>query len=441
MINKPICVLQAPIFTRSGYGSWAETIAKSLLRYNKYDLYIAPTPWGACSRQNPEEIASTPEGRELLGRVLRSQLPRQPEVFIQMTIPNEFSTPGKFNIGMTAGIESTVPSPQWIEGLNRPNLNLVTSKHSYDVFSQAIYSKKNPDNTTSQLKVEKPMEVLFWGIDTKVFKKTDEKVQTVEDALKDIKETFGFLFVGQWTTGNINSDRKAIGFLIKTFLETFKDTSTPPCLILKTSGAQLCVMDRYDCISKLKEITNIVQSQNPTSILPNVYLIHGELNNVEMNALYNHEKVKIHISFSHGEGFGMPLLEATLSGKPVISPHWSGHLDFLNPAYSNFFEGKLVPIPGEAANDWFVSTAKWFDVDYDTAGRKMKHYFNNYTNKLLTDAEILRKENEQKFSTEAMDKVFHGLLDKYVPAFASENTIVLPKLKKLNLPKLVIPKQ
>jgi hypothetical protein len=281
--------------------------------------------------------------------------------------------------------------------------------------------------------VNKPMEILFWGADTKIYKKTDEPVASVDETMNKIPEDFAFLFVGQWTSGNINADRKDIGYMIKTFLETFKDIKgKKPCLILKTSGAAICVMDKYECINKINEVTKIVQSQFPNDELPNVYLLHGELSDREMNALYNHKKVKTHISFTHGEGYGHPLLLATLSGKPVISSKWSGHLDFLNPRYARFFDGELKPLPGEALNEWFIKESMWFNVNYARASERLKTTFNHY-NSLLDDAEKLRLENEQKFSLEAMDKEFHAMLDKYVPKFAVETPIVIPKLKKIEL--------
>ena len=437
-MSKPICILQSPIWTRSGYGDWALAVAKSLLRYDKFDLHIVPTVWGACSKKNLESELIDPEGKELLNKVLRGQLPRQPELFIQMSIPNEFNAPAKYNIGMTAGIETTVPRAEWIEGLNKMQYNIVTSQHAKDVFIGANFTKKNPNGTTEPLKVKTPMDVLFWGANTSLYGKTSVIPQTVNDTLAGIKEEFAFLFVGQWTGGNMNSDRKAIGWLIKTFLESFRDVSNAPALILKTSGAQLCIMDKYDCLNKINDVTSMVKGAHPNSKFPTVYLLHGELSDVEMNALYNHPKVKAHVSFTHGEGFGHPLLLASLSGKPVITPHWSGHLDFLNPKYATFFEGKLTPIPGEAINDWFIKEAQWFDVDYDAAGRLMKQLFYNYDDALLAKYEKLRVENMEKFSLQAMDKVFHSLLDKYVPKFAVEEQIKLPKLKKISLPTVPI---
>jgi len=46
--NKPLCVIEAPVFNRSGYGDLSTDIAKSILRYGKYDLKIAATRWGNC---------------------------------------------------------------------------------------------------------------------------------------------------------------------------------------------------------------------------------------------------------------------------------------------------------------------------------------------------------------------------------------------------------
>ena len=439
MSNKPICVLQAPCFTRSGYGDLSVAIGKSLLKYDKFDVKLAPTVWGNCSKKNLEDEINDPLGIKLLENVIKGPLNKQPELFVQISIPNEFGNAGKYNIGITAGIETTVPRAEWLEGLNRMNLNLITSIHSKDVFSHAQYTKKNPDGSTAPLRVTSPMEVLFWGANTNVYKPSSNPIKTVDDIMSKIPEQFGFLFVGQWTAGNIAGDRKAIGYLVKTFLETFRDVKNPPCLFLKTNGAQICAMDKHECLSKINELRNVVKSKHPTSSFPNVYLIHGELNDLEMNALYNHDKVKVHASFTHGEGFGHPLLLASLSGKPVLSSHWSGHLDFLNPNYTKFFEGRLVPIPTEAVNDWFVKEARWFEVDYVAAGQKMKHYFENYNDNILKDAELLRAENAKKFSLEAMDTTFHGMLDKYLPTFTVQSSIILPKLKKLNLPLLKKP--
>lgn len=433
-MSKPLCVFQSPIWTRSGYGDWAEAVAKSILRYDKFDLHLVPTRWGHCSKKNlQEDLAKDPETQALVPKILQQPLNRQPDIFIQCSIPNEFQPIGKFNIGMTAGIETTLSAAPWLEGLNRMNFNISTSVHAQKVFQDSNYTKNFQDGRKEIIKLDKPCEVLFWGANTNIFKKTDVKNEHLERFMSTIKERFAFLFVGQWTANNMNADRKDIGMLIKTFIESFRGVPVDkrPALILKTSGAALCKIDKYDCIGKLKSIlTSLGEPVENT----NIYILHGELTDEEMNALYNHEKVKAHVSFTHGEGFGHPLLLATLSGKPVIAPNWSGHLDFLNPKLTKFFPGELKQIPEEAVNDWFMKESGWFIVNYQAAAEILKNTFNHYGS-FLSNAEELRKENEQKFSIQAMDKVFHEMLDRVVPKIAVQKTINLPKLKKITLPK------
>lgn len=434
-MSKPICVFQSPIFTRSGYGEWAMAVGKSLLRYNKFDLLVVPTPWGGTPRKlSLAEIDQNDhEAVELGNRILRSPLQKQPEVFIQMTIPNEFQTPAKYNIGMTAGIETTIPPGDWIEGLNRMNLNFVTSNFTKEIFQKANFVKNFPDGRNEPLVMNKPMEVTNWGADTNVFRKTDEKVATVDAALSNIPENFAFLFVGQWTSFNgLYNDRKDIGNLIKTFCETFKDKKGErPCLILKTSGVNLSITDRDACLSRIATIKNEVGGD-----LPNVYLLHGELNDIEMNALFNHDKVKAHVSFTHGEGYGHPLLLASLSGKPILASNWSGHLDFLNPKYANLLQGTVKQVDPAAVNQWIIKESSWFTVSCGLASDKFKSLFYSPTQAIKENAEKLRIENEEKFNLQATDKILHAYLDKYIPQFSIEKKIILPKLKKIELPKL-----
>ncbi len=433
-MNKPVCVLQSPLFTRSGYGDWAMEVAKSLLRYNKYELIIVPTKWGGCPQKNLIEDfdQSDTELKSIVDRILKSPLNKQPELFIQITIPNEFQAMGKYNIGMTAGIESTLAPGDWIEGLNRMNMNIMTSVHSKKVFELANYTKQYQDGKQEQLISTKPMEVCFWGANTQLYKKTNELDSNLEEAFSKIPEDFAYLFVGQWTHSNgLYTDRKDIGNLIRTFCNAFKNHKGPkPCLILKTNGVNFSQEDKYSCLHKITAIRNEVGGD-----IPNVYLLHGELTDKQMNCLYNHPKVKVHVSFTHGEGYGHPLLLASLSGKPLAVSNWSGHLDFLNPKYTNLLEGTLNNIPEQSANQWLIKESRWFTVAYNLAEDKLRQMYFHYNDALKERAEKLRLENIEKFSLQAMDAEFHKLLDKYVPEFSVEQKIVLPSIKKISLPK------
>jgi glycosyltransferase involved in cell wall biosynthesis len=432
-MSKPLCVIQGPIFNRSGYGDLATDLAKSLARYGKYEIKLAPTRWGGCPSKTSIDELDTDEDKQLASLIMSQPLQKQPDLFIQISIPNEFQPVGKYNIGITAGIETTMASGPFIEGLNRMNMNIVTSNHVKKVFEAANYAKKFDDGRQEQLKSEKPIEVCFWGADTSVYKKTDEKVESLESVLSKIPETFAYLFVGQWTHGGIYNDRKDIGNLVKTFLNAFKDRTenNRPCLILKTSGVNFSKVDRDATLSKINQIKKEVGGN-----LPNVYLLHGELSNKEMNALLNHEKVKFHLSFTHGEGYGHPLLLSTLSGKPVVASNWSGHLDFLNPKYSTFFEGSLKQIDPSSANEWLIKESNWFYVSYSLAEEKLKTFYYSCPKEIFEKSEKLRQENAEKFSLQAMDTKLWSILEKYVPEFAVEKKIILPKLKKIELPKL-----
>ena len=145
--------------------------------------------------------------------------------------------------------------------------------------------------------------------------------------------------------GDFGEDRKNVSFLIKVFLETFRQVSEKdkPALILKTSSAGFSILDREEILKKIQQIKDSVEL-NQGQTLPNIYLLHGELTDKEMNSLYNHSKVKAHVSFTKGEGFGRPLLEASISGKPVIASGWSGQLDFLDKENSVLVGGELKPI-------------------------------------------------------------------------------------------------
>jgi len=397
-------------------------------------LKIATTKWGnnPIKRFQDDLDFNDPLNLALFDKMLKEPLNRQPDLFIQISIPNEFKPIGKYNIGMTAGIETTAAAGEWIEGLNKMDMNVVTSRHSKKVFDDADYTKEFQDGSgrKEQLRSTKPMEVCFWGANTDIYKITDQKVDSVEKVMSTIPEQYAFLFVGQWTHDHPFFDRKDIGNLIKTFLNAFKDRPNKPCLILKTSGTNYSKMDKDAILKKIKIVQSQVQGD-----LPKVYLIHGELNDIEMNALFNHEKVKCHISFTHGEGFGHPLLLASLSGKPLLVSDWSGHLDFLSTNKDCLLPGRVELIPAGSANQWLIKESAWFNVSYSLAEERMKQYYFSMSQRIKDNALTLANHNAEHFSTQSMDKTLHAIFEKYVPEFAVEQKIVIPQLK-MNVPSV-----
>ena len=48
---------------------------------------------------------------------------------------------GKFSIGITAGIESTIAPKEWIDGCNRMDLIIVPTEFSKKVLQQTVYDE------------------------------------------------------------------------------------------------------------------------------------------------------------------------------------------------------------------------------------------------------------------------------------------------------------
>jgi glycosyltransferase involved in cell wall biosynthesis len=428
-MSKPLFFISCPIDTYSGYGARSRDLVKAIIELDKYDVKILPqmwgnTPWGF--------IEDNSEWSFLKNHVWNQpQLPKQPEIWMQITIPSEFQPIGKYNIGVTAGVETTVSPGDWIEGINRMNVTLTSSEHSKDTFIKTVLSKvdQRTNQQIGEVKVERPIEVLFEGADTNIYKVLEEDGESID--LSSIKESFCFLFVGHWINGDLGEDRKNVGLLIKSFYEVFKNKKTKPALILKTSQVGSCYIDRDDILKKINLIKKTVNSTD----LPNVYLLHGEFSDSEMNELYNHSKVKTMINLTKGEGYGRPLLEFSLVKKPIITTDWSGHKDFLNPNFVTMLPGMLTDVHPSAANQWLLKESQWFSVDTGHVGHHMKNMFENYKT-YIDGAKRQAYRSKNEFSWDKMKEKIDSLLTQYVPEFPKAIELKLPQLKKIELPKL-----
>ena len=300
-MSKPLFIISSPFDTYSGYGARARDLIKAIIELDKYEVKLMPQRWGETPWGFMDE---NPEWAFLKEYTLSSpQLPKQPEIWMQISVPNEFQPIGKYNIGVTAGIETTVCSHDFLEGVNRMDLTLVSSKHAKKVFEDTKYEKVNPQTQQKEgiIQLNKPVEILFEGANTNIYKVLD-KIDTKQSFLKDINdipESFAYLFVGHWMQGDIGEDRKNVGLLVKAFYELFKNKTKAPALILKASAMSSSYVDREELAKRVKIIRKTVKA----TTLPNVYLLHGEFTDEEMNTLYNHPKVKAMVNLTKGEGF------------------------------------------------------------------------------------------------------------------------------------------
>ena len=426
---KPLFIISSPFDTYSGYGARSRDLIKAIIKTDKYTVRLLSQRWGSTPFGFCQD---NPEWTSLLNLVLpNNQIPKQPEIWAQVTIPSEFQPVGKYNIGFTAGIETTIAPADWIEGCNRMNLNIVSSEHSKNVFQQSQFEKRNKQTNALEetIKLEKPIEVLFEGVNTDVYKILEKNINKNID-LSYIKEDFAYLFLGHWINGDLGEDRKNVGLLIKAFYETFKNKSKKPALILKTSQVGSSYVDREEILKKIKAIKKTVNSTN----LPNVYLLHGDFTDEEINELYNNSKVKAMVNLTKGEGFGRPLLEFTLTKKPLITTAWSGHIDFLNPEFTNLIAGQLTNVHQSAANQWLLPESQWFSADHGQVGHFLKDVFENYKN--YTDkAKRQSFKSKTEFSWDKMKEKLCNILDTSIPEFPKEFALKLPTIKKIEFPK------
>ena len=422
-MNKPLLVFQAPIATRSGYGDHSRDILKSLFELDKYDVKIVPTRWGNTPQDqiNPQ----TEFGKKILENIV-TKVDRQIDIFIQVSVSNEFKKVGKYNIGITAGVETTIAPQEFLTGTNNMDLIITPSEFTKETLVKTTFTQvdKQTKQEVGKLQLTKPVEVLFEGVDTTIF---DGKSKS--SILDSVDTDFNFLFVGHWLAGDLGHDRKDVGMMIKTFCTVFKGLpkKQQPGLILKSSHAGFSVGERETISRKIKDLTKEYGDNCPP-----IHLVFGDLSESELNDLYNDDKVKAKIMFTKGEGYGRPLAEFATTGKPIIVSNWSGYKDFLPEENTVYLEGELKEVHKSSQNKFLLKEAKWFYVDYSKAAAKIFDVHKNYKI-YLSKSEGLKTNINSNFTLSKMTEKLGSILEKYVKVEPQPQHIEmkLPEIKKL----------
>jgi len=430
---KNTFAISCPIDTYSGYGARARDFIKAVIELDRYDVKIIPQRWG----NTPFNFIKDHEEKwGFLNKYIhQGPLTEQPDIWCMSTVPNEFQSVGKYNIGLTAGIETTACAPQWIEGMNRMDIIVTSSEHSKNVLETTQYQANMPDGSNKPLKLEKPIKVIFEGADVDLYKVLPEKEflnKNLLESINSIPEKFAFLSVGHWMQGGLGHDRKNMGLLVKAFYEVWKNKNNPPALILKTTTAAASYTDRREVLNRI----NIIKESIPNATkLPKIYLLHGDLSNTDVNELYNHPKVKCFISLTRGEGFGRPLLEFSLTNKPIIASAWSGQLDFLNKEHTVLVGGKLDKLdPSSVIKDMLISESSWFAPDHAHVSQAMQDVVKNYKS-WLVKGKRQGFISRSKFNFKGMKKQIDIFFNENIPNLPKKMDLNLNGVKKIKLPK------
>ena len=318
-------LISGPILSRSGYGEMARFAFRSLLG-KEVDLYLSPTSWGntGCLFDDNEE-RRTIEQLVTKTQLYTQQSGNKPhfDIAIQISIPNEWKKLAPINIGYTAGIETNMISPAWLEPSQAMDKVIVISGHAKAAFVNTVFG----NDQGQKFSVTSPIEVVHLP-----YREVEKQHLDI-----NLKHDFNFLAVCQWGPRK-NLDQTIIGFL-----QEFQNEEVG--LLLKINTANDSAMDRLLTNKRLEQILSRFPDRKCT-----VNLLHGHLSEGEMQSLYVHPKVKAIVSTTHGEGYGLPLMEAAANELPVIATDWSGHTDFLYMGEKRMFgkiDYELKPIAKE----------------------------------------------------------------------------------------------
>lgn len=410
---KPKLIFRGPITTASGYGVHSRQLLKALLASDLYDVSVAATNWGQTPFIYDDETYLDLIKKLVLKREQNEKNGVEYDISVQVTIPNEFVKLAKLNVGVTAGIEVDRVSPEWIAKINENvDFVIVPSKHSAETLVNVVYRTQEG----KEHRVIKPVAIIPEGIDTNVFNTDHVAADDVLAISKNFfKPDFNFLFVGLGLDKGMGEDRKNISILVKWFCERFKDDPNVG-LILKTAIVNNSLLDFETCKRKIEEI----KSACGCGELTNIYLLHGRMSEHELAALYKHPKVKAFISLTHGEGYGLPLIEAAACGLPIVATNWSGHLDFLSINGNRRFipiEYDLTQIPNSVVWKGVMEEgAKWANPKEEDAKLKMKKIILSY-DKPKEWAVELSEHIKNNYSIEKVCHLFVDIISDFLNKF------------------------
>lgn len=410
--------VRAPVLSLTGYGVHSRQVVDFLMSDGRFDVFIENINWGACPY-----IHHHPKQMDYYQRMKRwqdaqSQGFKDFDMSIHISIPNEFARTAKFNIGITAGIEVDRITKEWIDKCNQMDYLVVPSEFSKAVMNGTQYRWKNKDTgQTGELKIQRPIAVM-----SEWFQRPEETITPDINITTDTN----FLHVGLWgTKGGFGEDRKNIADLVRMFYQTFQKKDDSVGLILKTGLINNSPEDYKSTLKRLQEIKQNFKGMKNENC--KVYLLHDTLSEEQLWGLYGHPKIDAFVSFTHGEGFGLPLLEAHAAGLPVIATDWSGHKDFLNKSRGYLpVEFELGEIPECQVWPGVIDKgSRWAKVDEKKAMKALRKFTKDKA-KYKKSAKDNVSWLEDNFSRDAIMVKWKEFFDQFISEDTGSSTETAP---------------
>lgn len=348
-------VVRGPILTQSGYGVHCRQIASWISSKKDIDVKFQALQWG----DTPWILSKSAYGglvEKVIENTVDISVPfdKRYDLSLQLQLPNEWDTSiAKFNVGITAGVETNFCNPSWINDCNKMDMIIVPSKHT-----------ENSLRASGEITV--PVKIVPESFCDEILNHDPNKNKV------DIKfsTNFNFLIFGQITGDNPLNDRKNIFFAIKWLCETFKDDKDVG-IIIKTNLGRNTLIDQ----KRTKNIMKVLTEECRKGDFPRIHLLHGEFSNEDIASLYSHDQIKALVTTTRGEGYGLPILEAAASGLPIIATGWSGHTDFLNHGkYVNLSYDLKEIHQTRVDNKIFMKGSKWAEVVEEDFKKKVMKF-------------------------------------------------------------------
>lgn len=387
-------IISGPLLSRSGYGEMARFAFRSLKNKQDIDLYLLPTSWGNTGWL----FENNEERKEIDQCILKTQTffqqtNNQPQfdISIQISIPNEWKKLAARNIGYTAGIETNFISPAWFEPSQMMDKIIVISEHSKAAFVNTVFANQQ----NQQFKVTTPVDVVHLPYRNLIKKEIE----------LNLKYDFNFLAVCQWGPRK-NLDQTLIGFL-----EEFRNEEVG--LVLKINTANDSIMDKEHTLKRLNNLLNNYKNRKCS-----ITFLHGHLPDEQMLSLYTHPKIKAIVSTTHGEGYGLPLMEAAANSLPVLATDWSGHTDFLyinedNDSKRMFgkIDYELKPIaPEHVWKGVLEAGTSWAYPKMSSYKEKLRDCYKDY-GRYKSQAKKLSPYVKEKMNESKLFNLFYSIID------------------------------
>lgn len=345
-------LLRGPFLTNSGYGVHSRQVARWAISRPDWDVKCQVLPWGITPWLLDRDDESGLIGK-IMDRTAVESLDRF-DLSIQVQLPDEWDAGlAKKNIGVTAGVETDICNPSWIDKCNQMSCVVVPSLHTKETLVR-----------TGGDKLRTPVLVIPESYH-------DEMAEESGSLSVDFSTSFNFLVFGQITGNNPENDRKNLFYTLKWMFDEFRDNDDVG-IVLKTNSGKMTKIDR----ALTEKVVRKIVAEARTGPYPRVHFLHGKMTNSEVSGLMKHPKIKSMVSLTRGEGYGLPLLEAAASGLPIIATGWSGYNDFLKSGDYIQVDYKLAPIHKTRIDGKiFIEGAQWAHPDEIDAKKRMRKFY------------------------------------------------------------------